>query len=132
MLFPVNTAGGQSGKIEVIKPTKAESLSLVTTGGDYLTDFSCNAGTRIYAYTSFGPGNAAFEDVRIISNSNEEVVKTEMYSANEVCFVSVKAGVAVLKFRSDNGLEVSVTVTVSEPVSLTEDQPLTVTYNAKH
>lgn len=125
-------SGGQSGKIEVIKPTKAESLSLITTDGDYLTDFSCNAGTRIYAYTSFGPGNAAFEDVRLISNSNEEVVKTEMYSANEVCFVSVKAGVAVLKFQSDNGLEVSVTVTVSEPVSLTEDQPLTVTYNAKH
>ncbi len=125
-------SGGQSGKIEVIKPTKAESLSLITTDGDYLADFSCNAGTRIYAYTSFGPGNAAFEDVRLISNSNEEVVKTEMYSANEVCFVSVKAGVAVLKFRSENGLETSVTVTVSEPVSLTEDQPLTVTYNAKH
>lgn len=92
-------SGGQSGKIEVIKPTKAESLSLITTDGDYLTDFSCNAGTtHLLRIPLSAPGNAAFEDVRLISNSNEEVVKTEMYSANEVCFVSVKAGVAVLKF----------------------------------
>lgn len=120
---------GESGKIEVIKPTKAESLSLVTTDGDYLTDFSCDVGTRIYAYTSFGPGNAALEDIRLISNSNKEAVQTEMYS-NEVWVIPVKAGVAVLKFRSENELETSVTVTVSEPVSLTEDQPIRVNYNA--
>lgn len=127
--------GNSLGNIVVIKPTKAESLSLITSDGKTLTDFSCNTcstGNRIIAYTSFGPENAAFENVELYNNSNTDVVRAENSWSNEINITPLNTGVAVLTYRSESGLETSVTVTVEEPGRLTENQPLTVTYNAAY
>lgn len=116
-------------QLNVYKLKEAQKLELYYQfASQPVTEINAEIGGEAILVPSFGGEKYFAENVTVSSNSNESVVAANIIYNEQISLKFNSIGSSILSFKSDNGLTVTLKVTVTDIPVITAGQTLALTY----